>query len=520
MININDNGKLLMHHWSKCVGAGRASEGLRAAWQNQIKIAVKECGFEYIRFHGLFNDDMFVYRIIDGEEVYNFQYIDDLFDALLDIGIRPFVELSFMPYDMASGDKTFMWWKGNATPPKNWSLWAELVTKFIVHIIDRYGISEVKKWYFEVWNEANLGHVFWSGGKSEYFKMYEVTVSAIKAINRELKVGGPATSNFVPDDRFAGEAEDKSKHITHKSGDIDELQWRPVWMEDFEMFCRDRNLPVDFFSTHPYPTDFALDANGVTTGRSRSVNSTYVDLKCMRDFVDKSAYKEAEIHLTEWNSSPTPRDLSHDYTAEAAFIVKSNIESTGLADSLSYWTFTDIFEEKGAGNKAFHGGFGMINYQGIKKPAYHAYRFLNNLGITEIARGDNYIVTKNADEKCSILAYNYESDTIKTAVPMAKTYREAEKIVGQGKERFLNIEVQGFKAGAMFSVETVSESSGCAMGLYADIGYPSSLTPEQIRILKSASENLKTEIVKADEDGVLRIDRTMAPWEITLIKEM
>ncbi len=520
MINIKDNGKKLTHFWSKCVGAGRANEGLRAAWQEQLKTAGKECGFEYIRFHGLFHDDMCVYRVIDGEEIYNFQYIDDLFDALLDAGVKPFVELSFTPADMASGEATQMWWKCNITPPKDWSKWEELITKTVTHLVDRYGISEVKTWYFEVWNEANLHYGFWTGGKSNYFKLYEITARAIKAVNPELMVGGPATSNFVPDNRFEGEFDDTSKHMTHKIENLDDAKWHPVWLEEFTEFCNERSLPVDFFSAHPYPTDFALDGHGETTGRSRSVNSTYDDLTLMRNFVDNSPYKDAQIHLTEWSSSPSSRDMSHDYSAEAAFIVKTNIESRGLVDSLSYWTFTDIFEEQGAGNKAFHGGFGMINYQGIKKPSYHAYRFLNNLGEVEIASGENYIVTKDINEKCVLVAYNYECETFNTAVPMTNTAQEAENVVNQGKASKLNVSIEGFNPQTMFVVERVNKDSGCAMKLYADMEYPQTLTCEQIRILKSAAENTDKEIIKADKNGVLEINTQMSPWEIVLIKQI
>lgn len=520
MINIKDDGKPLVHFWSKCVGAGRAKEGLRAAWQEQLREAKKQCGFEYIRFHGLFHDDMCVYRKYGDREVYNFQYVDDLFDALLEIGIRPFVELGFMPWDMASGDANMMWWKTNITPPKDWAKWEELITKAVSHWVDRYGISEVSKWYFEVWNEANLHHGFWTGGKSGYFKMYEITARAIKAINPILKVGGPATSNFVPDDRFESEIEDQSKHLTHKLENLDDGEWRPVWMKEFTQFCSEKGLPVDFFSTHPYPTDFALDGHGESAGKSRSVNSTRDDLAFMRKFVDNSPYKGAEIHLTEWNSSPSSRDMSHDYPAEAAFIVKTNIDSRGLVDSLSYWAFTDIFEEFGAGDTAFHGGFGMINYQGVKKPAYHAYRFLSSLGDTEIASGENYIVTKDKDGKCAVLAYNYNSDTIKSSVPMADTHEAAEKIIDLGKECTLETEICGLKPGAMFAAERVSAKSGCALGLYKDMGYPAELTTEQIKILRSAGENLQTEIIKADKDGVLKINTKMSPWEIMLIKEL
>ncbi len=519
MINVLNTGKPLVHHWSKCVGAGRANEGLRREWQAQLKTAVKECGFEYIRFHGLFHDDMCVYRIIDGKEVFNFQYIDELFDTLLEIGIRPVVELSFMPSDMTDETHTLFWWKANVNPPRDWSKWGELIDKTVRHWLERYGIAELKKWYFEVWNEPNLHNAFWTGGKAKYFKMYDITAKVIKAIDPSLKVGGPATSNYVPDERFDTDIEDISKQLTHKVDDLDVLEWKPVWMIDFIEFCSRNNLPVDFIACHPYPTDFALDGHGASTGRSRKSDSTHDDLCLIRKIVDESPYNNAEILLTEWSSSPSPRDHSHDYPAAAAYIVMSNIQSRGLVDALSYWTFTDVFEEGGAGNTAFHGGFGMINYQGIKKPSYYAYKFLNELGDIELETSDNYIVTKESDMgKVRALAWNYESDSMKTAVTMTQSFAAAEAVVAEGKPSKLTIELEGLKPGAVFSIEAVNSDNGCAMGLYKKLGYPSSLTPAMIQLLKKKADCPDTDIITADNDGKLIINRTLAPWEIVLIK--
>ena len=134
-----------------CVGAGRANEGLRADWQRQLTYAHRECGFQYIRMHGLFCDDMGVYRDY-GKPEYNWQYIDQLYDFLQSIGMKPFVELGFMPGGLASGAKTIFWWHGNVTPPKDMQKWAGFIHAFVLHLRERYGDAEVRTWYFEVWN--------------------------------------------------------------------------------------------------------------------------------------------------------------------------------------------------------------------------------------------------------------------------------------------------------------------------------------------------------------------------------
>ncbi len=161
--------------FKECIGAGRANEGLRADWQQQLAYVKKECGFKYIRMHGLLTDDMGVYKEDkNGNPEYNYMYVDVLFDYLQSIGMKPFVELGFMPSALASGDKTIFWWKGNVTPPKDYDKWGALIRNLTQHFTERYGADEVKTWYFEVWNEPNLSPGFWTGTQEEYFKLYHI----------------------------------------------------------------------------------------------------------------------------------------------------------------------------------------------------------------------------------------------------------------------------------------------------------------------------------------------------------
>lgn len=512
-------GQTLQHFWSKCVGAGRANEGLRASWQEQLQQVADNCGFQYVRFHGLLHDDMFVARKVDGKIVYNYQYIDELFDRLLDIGVRPFVEFGFCPSDLASGDATVFWWKGNISPPADQREWYDLIYHLVLHWKERYGLDEIRNWYYEVWNEPNFP-VFWDGTRSEYFELYKTTVQAVKAVDSKLKVGGPATTNFVPDDRFAGEREDPSKRRVSKSDNIKDTDWRPVWIKEFLAHCAAEQLPVDFISMHPYPTNFALDGFGSRTGFSRDVNSTQHDLRILRQIVSESAFPNAEIHLTEWSSTPSSRDHGHDHLPAAAFIVKANVESIGLVDSLVYWTFTDIFEEFGAGSSIFHGGFGLLNFQGIVKPTYHAYRFLNTLGDELLTRQDGVIVTRHQQsDKISALLYHYDDEAVPTAVPLSYTREDAEKVEQLGEAKPFKLELHSVKPHASFVIETLDREHGYALPAWKAMGMPEPPTREQTKMLKQLALQTKTEIVRADEHGTLLVERVLAPWSIVSIRQ-
>jgi xylan 1,4-beta-xylosidase len=371
-------GVPLVHFWSKLVGAGRVNEGLRATWQEELETATHFGGFQYVRMHGLFHDDMFLYREDDkGNPIYNFQYVDDVYDRMLAKHVKPFVELAFVPKELATVENTTFWWQANGSPPKDYNKWAALVQATVEHWIARYGIDEVRSWYFEVWNEPNLTKPFFRGTQQQYFDLYKITAQTLKKIDPALRVGGPATSNFHMDKDALKQAQDSGKPFDPLT-----IPWHPIWIEDFLAYCKSNDLPVDFVSTHPYPQDFAIDDPSMPKGKGyrRSIDSTRTDLQTLRRIVNASPYPHAEIQLTEWSSSPSPLDHSHDSLAAGAFIAKTNLESIGLVDSLSYWVFTDVFEENRKTDSIFHGGFGLINYQEIVKPAFHAYRMMNQLG--------------------------------------------------------------------------------------------------------------------------------------------
>lgn len=514
-------GTKFNHFWSLCVGAGRANEGLRAGWLEQLAMVRKACGFQYLRFHGLFHDDMFVYREIDGRAVFNFQYVDELFDRMLAIGVKPFVEFGFCPADLATEVGTVFWWKGNGSPPKDYAKWAGLIDKTVRHWVERYDMEEVRSWYFEVWNEPNL-HPFFKGTKSQYFELYRVTARAVKAIDEKLRVGGPATSNFVPDARFAVETEDFTQHaLVVDSNNLDELDWRPVWVEEFLAFCQREKLPVDFVSCHPYPTDWALDSHGKTVKQTRGIDATRTDLTTIRDIVGSSSYPDAEIHLTEWSSSPSPRDCTHDYPQAATFVVKTNLESVGLVDSLSYWTFSDVFEEGGAGDTAFHGGFGLVNYQGIPKPTFHAYRFLHQLGDELLASTQGGVITRDrATGRLTALCYHYPAEIPQSAPASFDNPDVAERTLSTGSECALDLRLTGLAPLAEISVEVLDAQHGNVVAAWERLGQPHSPSRNEIVALREAANATEKVVGRADAQGAITFKRMLPPWAVVFVREL
>src|SRR5271163_2259752 len=222
------------HFWEKMFGSGRAALTLRESYRDDLRAVKQITGFEYVRFHAILHDELGVYNEDEhGNPVYNFAYVDQIYDGLLKNGVRPFVEISFMPKKLAFNPDALhpFWYKQNVSPPKSMELWDGLMTHFAQHLVDRYGIDEVSQWYFEVWNEPNID--FWNGipRQRSYFELYVHTARDLKGVSSRLRVGGPATA-------------------------------AASWISDFLKFTAENHTPVDFVSTHGYADDTVDDLFG------------------------------------------------------------------------------------------------------------------------------------------------------------------------------------------------------------------------------------------------------------------
>lgn len=503
----------LRRPWERLICAGRAHEGLREGWRNQLRRVQEEIGFDYIRFHGIFMDEMMVYtEDEDGAAVYNWRYVDDLFDFLLSVDIRPFVELAFMPAALSTDEKTIFWWRGRMSPPSSYDRWGDLVTEFVRHCVRRYGLHEVRSWYFEVWNEPNLKDWFFSGDQADYFRLYEVSAAAVKAVDAGLRIGGPATSNF-------------------KNGEA-------PWVRDFIGHCTDNGVPLDFVSVHPYPNTFPLTHGGGFTECYREPGATSEDLKWTRETLDAAGLEDVEVHVTEWNVSPNPRDLVHDTAFMAPFVIKNALESAEFTDSLGFWVFTDIFEETAAGVEPFHGGFGLINHHGIVKPAYHGFAFLSELGDYVLASEPGCIVTGNSPHQLNgeapadsftdirILLYHYVHFTERFASGDRSALRINDRYRVFEEAQPLDIDVMLESIGPTEAVEIVcSRKHGSAYDVWANdremreagsTPMPVDLRLDQERALHSASEPRQFQWSSGESD--MRFFRSLSPHEVRLIK--
>ncbi|MGA3221756.1 MAG: beta-xylosidase [Acidimicrobiales bacterium] len=492
----------LFPHWRTCIGGGRTAEALRARFQQHLEMVQRDMPFSYLRVHGVFHEDMMVYRESAGRAVLNWQYVDMVYDHWLSVGIRPFVELGFMPYDLASGAETVFWWRGNITPPRDWDRWERLVRRFVEHVIERYGLEEVRRWYFEVWNEPNL-EVFWKGADfAAYVALYERTARAIKDVDPSLRVGGPATSG-------AGEAAGRSP-----------------WGQRFLAECRRRSIPIDFFSTHPYPTLHTADLAGEGDMTWDGPDRLAVDLRGVNDLLAATGYSGLERHFTEWSSSPSPRDPAHDTAFMAPFIVRNNWAARGLADGLAFWALSDIFEENRLGDGPFHGGFGLVNAQSLKKAAYHGYWFLSRLGPRELASGERFAATVRDDGTLAILLWNYQHYRGGSSRSLLEYHRPPDEpdtgevygLFEPGTTEHFRLRVSGLDGTVRVTTTRLDREHGSVYDAWLAIGAPSHIRPADLEVLRARMEPEQRSECLTASGGRLEYSAAVEPHGVTLLE--
>jgi xylan 1,4-beta-xylosidase len=298
-----------------------------AEFAEALRLAHNELGVDRIRAHGILLDELGVYSEPNGEPQFDFAGVDRVYDRLLQIGVRPVVELSFMPRALARDPTaTVFAYGGIVSPPKSWERWGQLVGNLAKHLVERYGLEDVSSWGFEVWNEPNL-EVFWTGTRAEYFRLYDEAAAAIKAVDSRLLVGGPATA-------AAG------------------------WIGDFAAHLVEVKVPLDFFATHTYgnlPLDVAATAADV-------------------------GFEPKPVWWTEWGVSPTHFAPINDSVLAGPFVLHGMYSAMQRAEYLAYWVVSDHFEELGPPPRLVHGGFGLLTVGNLRKPRYWALRMLEMLG--------------------------------------------------------------------------------------------------------------------------------------------
>jgi xylan 1,4-beta-xylosidase len=468
-IDANSASTPFPHFWEEMFGSGRAVLSLRDSYRQDLREVRQATGFKYVRFHGIFMDEAGFFSLDkNGKPVYNFNYIDQIYDGLLANGVKPFVELSFMPKDLAS-DPTALhafWYKQNVSPPKDYSLWDDMIRQFAQHLVARYGADEVASWYFEVWNEPNID--FWVGTPKQptYFDLYDHTARVLKKVSRRLRVGGPAAA-------------------------------QAAWAGDFLAHCKKNNVPVDFVSNHVYANDTAKDVFH-TSGDIPRNEMVCRSVKMVHDQIAASPYPNLPYILSEYNASYANEPNVTDSIYMGPWMATTIAQCDGLTSMMSYWTFSDVFEEQGIIKTPFYGGFGLMAIDGIPKPAFNVFAALHHLGDRRIANAsDSALVTKKADGTLVVALWDY--------APPNGTGEDYTPPPAVGKGKHFELSLKGVDANAHVNLWRVDRDHGNVLKSYDAMGRPADLTLKQIKQLKRAGQATPAE-AQSLQDGMLQVD--------------
>jgi xylan 1,4-beta-xylosidase len=448
-------------------GSGRAILTLRDNYRRDLRDVKAATDFDYVRFHAIFHDEVGVYdETADNRPIYNFSYVDQIYDGLLENQVRPFVELSFTPRKLAAEQTLHaFWYKPIVSPPKDWGRWGDLVARFARHLVERYGIDEVSQWYFEVWNEPNID--FWAGEPKEatYYRLYDTAVEALKRVSPRLRVGGPATA-------------------------------QAAWIDRFILHAVEHHAPVDFVSTHVYGNDSAKDVFGTDDAISR-LDMVGRAVRKVHDEVKSSARPDLPIIWSEYNASYKTEPNVTDAPFMGPWLADTIRQCDGIVDMMSYWTFSDVFEEQGVIKQPFYGGYGLMAEGGVPKPAFNAFKLLHQLGRRRIdVNSASALVTRRDDDSLAIAVWNL-------VLPEQ-----------EGFSRQITIDVKGAKNGRA-AIWRLDSAHGSALAAYEAMGRPTYPTREQFHLLHRAAE-LPPPESKLLDGG--RITLTVPPHGLVLLQ--
>ncbi len=435
------------NHADECIGTGRMGLALQKQYFEQLKLVQDEIGFRYIRGHGLFSDDMAIYQEYTNENgqqhaEYNFTYLDFVMDSYLELGLRPFLELGFMPKKMASGTQTIFYWEGNVTPPKTYQAWGALVQATLRHLMERYGADEVVCWPIEVWNEPNLAGFWQNADMAEYFRLFEESFYAVKAVDPRFRVGGPSICG-VDDER---------------------------WMRAFLDFCLEKELKIDFITRHHYVSEQPAVSGHYSYVKLQSLDTCLDSVKSTRAIVDSyDAFCDMQIHITEFNTSYVANAVVHDTNYNAAYVAYLLSNMGDINQSYSYWTFGDVFEEIGVPYTPFHGGFGLVANGCIPKPTFWSFQFFKQLEGTCVHRSDDSVIVKGEGDVYRGVCWNLSGGDLSLSFALN---------LKQGEYCLL--------------AKTVDEACCNPLKLWHDMGEPSHLSKQERTLLRQAAQPMIT----------------------------
>lgn len=475
-------------HWNKMINIGPASDLLRSDMQKHVLLLKNELNFKYVRFWDIYSDELYVNE--DNEYGnYNFDKLDKIFDFLIENGLSPYIELGYKPQQLYRTILNPMIIKENEIKFKNYESLQRFMKGFAAHITNRYGIEEIENWYFEQWYDERMDI---DSERTHFFELFESIYKIMKEISPAIKVGGAGIG------------------IQYGRGNL--LKLLKAWEK--------RNCYPDFISLYCYPYINGYEDGAKYVKMSTDRNFLKNQLSMAKELIATSKFKDIEIHISEWSLTVSNRNTLNDSCFKGSYIMKSIIDSIKEVNMLGYWLGSDIFSEFYDSQMLLDGGCGLLNKDGIKKPSFYAFDFLNRLGKYLLGVDSNSILTASGHKSYSIACHNYRHLNYKyylkqeDDISIQKQYQMFE----DNKELKLNYQIRNIEDGTYrITIYSVNNEHGSVQDEWKQMEMNNHLTKRDIDYLKQVCIPrifMKTCIVK---DGILNLDTKLMSQEIQFI---
>lgn len=477
--------------WNRMINIGLASDLLRSDLQEQIISLKKELKFEYVRFWDLYSPDLLL-NINSPDYKYNFTKLDRVFDFFVENDIKPYIELGFKPILLIRTTSNYFVSKEREILFKNLNEYKKFLYAMVSHYVNRYGIEEVSKWYFEQWGDPRLRK---ENDFQKYFEVFEAAYDTLKTISPQIKIGGAGLQPSVKDDKFQ--------------------RMLRLWKK--------RICYPDFISIYSY--SYNHDENfeeEITTNDTRSRDPEFLlnQVKLTRDIIYENGFYNSELHLSEWNSTISNRNCLNDSCYKGTYIMKNIIDTIGMVDIMGYWLGSDLFSEYSDSSLLLNGSVGLLTKDGIKKPSFYAFEFMNHMGDFLLGGNENCIITTNSHGNYSIACHNYKHPNFKYYMISEDQAEitQLDQFFNDNSALKLNFQIKHVKNG-IYQIKTrsLNQQNGSIQDEWLRMGLSENLNKQDIEYLRNICTPRITIKTCKVTDGILNFETILQPHEIQYI---
>ncbi len=487
------NKHLLKKSWNKMINMGTVLDLLQSDMQSQVLFLKDELHFEYVRFWDLYDAVLYMNGT---EEGYNFDKLDRVLDFLLKNGLKPYIELRAKPKIIVRNQTKMKILSSNLNYNDDLEHTARFMKKFIIHLLNRYHTNEVETWYFELWHteprvvltQPSLAETVMSS--QQYLDRFELVYNILHEYVPTIRLGGGGFSMRYGWDAFRNMLE----------------QWK------------NRKCLPDFISIYSYP--YTVETIDRERNQSRNADFVQETLQGIRKIMADTEFPTQELHVSEWNFSVSNRNVLNDHCMKGAYLVKNMIDSVDLADVMGYWLGSDLFAVYSDVHSVVSGSGGLLSKDGIRKPAYYAFDFMNHLGKYVRKRGDNYIISDNGTGNWRIVCHNLKNLNHRYGLSQEDEIQISEQnnLFEDLKKYVIHFDLPGQKGGKyILRIQSVNQSHGSLQDEWTAMASPQELWREDLKYLMRISTPRMVIQNCVAENGRIVFDVVMEPNEIDYI---